>query len=146
MLVSALFVGVAAVPFVPLRVTTVSAMPDVEEMLANAGCTAKLTALLDKIPSLTTTSPVVASLGTDVIISGSLQVVGLASVPLKLTVLAPCAAPKLVPVIVTTAPIAPDIGKILLTEGGTRTVNFAGLLANPFTVTTRLPVAALLAT
>ena len=40
----------------------------------------------------------------------ALQLVGVAAVPLNLTVLVPCVAPKFVPVIVTDVPTGPDVG------------------------------------
>ena len=40
-----------------------------------------------------------------------LHVVGVAAVPLKLTVLVPCVAPKFAPVIVTEVPTAPAVGE-----------------------------------
>jgi hypothetical protein len=39
-----------------------------------------------------------------------LQVVAVAAVPLKVTVLPPCVAPKFVPVIVTGVPTVPEVG------------------------------------
>jgi hypothetical protein len=70
------------------------------------------------------------------------QLVGVALVPLKFTVLAPCVAPKLVPVIVTEVATGPLVGDRLVTLGGTGTVKLTPLLARPPTVTTTLPVVA----
>ena len=50
------------------------------------------------------------------------QVVGVAVVPLNVTVLVPCVAPKLVPVIVTAVPTGPLVGARLVSVGGTVTV------------------------
>jgi hypothetical protein len=50
----------------------------------------------------------------------ALQLVGVAAMPLKLTVLAPCVAPKFAPLIVTDVPTTPDVGfklAILAGEG-----------------------------
>jgi len=50
----------------------------------------------------------------------ALQLVGVAAVPLNLTVLVPCVAPKLAPAIVTDVPTNPDAGfrlAILVGEG-----------------------------
>jgi hypothetical protein len=46
-----------------------------------------------------------------------LQLVGVAAVPLKLTVLLPCVEPKFAPVIVTEVPGTPDVGDKLLMLG-----------------------------
>ena len=63
--------------------------------------TVKLTPLLAVPPTVTTTLPVVAPLGTGTAMLDALQLVGFAITPLKLTVLAPIDVPKLVPAIVT---------------------------------------------
>ena len=72
----------------------------------------------------------------------SLQLVGVARVPLNATVLLPWVAPKLVPVIVTAAPTAADVGDKLVMLGAVTTVNGDPALATPLTVTTTLPVVA----
>jgi hypothetical protein len=73
----------------------------------------------------------------------ALQLVGVAVVPLNFTVLVPCVAPKLAPLIVTDDPTIPDVGFTLVMFGaGTVTVKFTPLLATPPTVTTTLPVVA----
>ena len=73
--------------------------------------TVKFTPLLGKLPTMTTTFPVVAPLGTVRTILVSLQLVAkVIWVPLKVTVLFVCAVPKPVPVIVTEVPTAPDTG------------------------------------
>src|SRR5215472_17144226 len=74
----------------------------------------------------------------------ALQLVGVAVVPLNLTVLLPCVGPKVVPLIVTAAPTAPDVGERLLMLG--ITVKLTPLLATPLTVTTTFPVVAPLGT
>jgi hypothetical protein len=69
------------------------------------------------------------------------HVIGVAVVPLNLTMLEPWVAPKFVPLIVTEVPTGPLAGVKLVTVGdGTVTVNTAPLLAKPPTVTTTLPV------
>src|SRR5207247_3448146 len=68
-------------------------------------------------------------------------VIDVAAVPLNTTVLDPCAAPKLVPVIVTDVPTGPDVGASDVIDGGTVTVNATPLLGE-FVVTTTLPVVA----
>jgi len=75
------------------------------------------TPLLAFPPTFTTTFPVVAPLGTDETIEVALQLVGVAVVPLNVTVLVPLVEPKLLPEIVTDAPIAPEFGDRLLIVG-----------------------------
>jgi hypothetical protein len=72
----------------------------------------------------------------------ALQLVGVAVVPLNLTVPLPWLDPKLVPVIVTEAPTAPDVGERLVMCGAGTTVKFTPLLDLFETVTTTLPVVA----
>jgi len=119
-------------------------VPDVGDIpdIDGATTTVKFTPLLLAPPTFTTTLPVVAPEGTGALIEVALQLVGVAVVPLNLTVLDPCVAPKFVPVIVTTVPIPPEVGKRLLMAAVATTVNFTPLLAFPFTVTTTLPVVA----
>jgi hypothetical protein len=71
-------------------------------------------------------------------------VVGVAVVPLNLTVLVPCVAPKFAPATVTGAPTGPDVGERLVMLGADTvgTVNGRPLLATPDTVATTLPVVA----
>jgi hypothetical protein len=112
-------------------------------MLGAGGVTVKLTPLLATPPTVTTTFPVVAPVGTGTTILVALQLVGVAVVPLKLTVLPPCGAPKFVPLIVTAVPTAPELGDRLVMIGvGAVTVKLAPLLATPPTVTTTFPVVA----
>ena len=49
----------------------------------------------------------------------ALQFVGAATVPLKVTVLVPCVAPKFIPVIVTEVPTAPEVGARFVMPGVT---------------------------
>jgi len=63
-------------------------------------------------------------------------VIAVTVVPLKVSVLVPWVAPKLVPVIVTKAPTAPDVGDKLVMLGADTTVNVLPLLATPLAVTT----------
>ncbi len=65
--------------------------------------------------------PVVAPLGTGATMLAALQLVGVAAVPLNMTVLVPCVAPKFAPVIVTSVPTGPEVGDALAmlgAEGG----------------------------
>jgi hypothetical protein len=48
----------------------------------------------------------------------ALQLVGVATIPLNLTVLVPCVAPKFAPLIVTEVPTAPDVGFRLVMLAG----------------------------
>jgi hypothetical protein len=126
MLVALQLVGVAAVPlnltvlvpcvapkFAPVMLTDVPATPEVGLRLVIVGTgavTVKVMPLLAAPPTATTTLPVLAPLGTGATILFALQLVGVAAVPLNLTVLVPCVAPKFAPVIVTEAPTKPDVG------------------------------------
>src|SRR5580765_906009 len=155
MLVADQLVGVAVVPlkrtvlvpcvapkFVPVIVTDVPTGPVVGDKLVMLGATVtvKLTPLLAD-PTVTTTLPVVAPVGTGATMLVADQLVGVAVVPLNFTVLVPGVAPKFVPVIVTDVPTAPVVGERLVMLG-TVTVKLTPLLADPPTVTTTLPVVA----
>ncbi len=91
-------------------------------------------------PAVTTTAPVVALAGTGTVMLVSLQLDGVADVPLNVTEPAPCVVPKLTPEIVTRSPTAPDVGDRLLILGATEKVT--PLLMSPPTVTTTGPVVA----
>ena len=99
--------------------------------------TVKLTPLLAAAPTATTTLPVVAPAGTGTTMLVADQLVGVAVVPLNLTVLAPWVAPKPVPVMVTEVPVDPEVGDKLVMFGVT--VKSTPLLATLATVTTTLP-------
>lgn len=116
--------------------------PEVGERLLIFGATVKLAPALATPETVTTTLPVVAAEGTGTRILVSLQPVGVAAVPLNLTLLVPCAAPKFVPVIVTGSPGEPEVGERLLMVGVGSTVKALPLLATPETVTTTFPVVA----
>jgi len=97
--------------------------------------------LLAVPPTVTTTLPVVAPVGTGTTMLVALQLVGVAVVPLNFTVLVPFVEPKFVPVIVTDAPTRADVGfKLVILGAGVVTVKATPLLATPPTVTTTLPV------
>jgi len=89
--------------------------------------------------TVTTTLPVVAPAGTGTVMLPADQAVGVAAVPLKVTVLAPWLAPKLVPLIVIAVATGPLDGERLVSVGVGITVNVSALLASPPTVTTTLP-------
>lgn len=126
MLVALQPVGVAVVPlkvtallpcvapkFIPVIVTEVPTGPEVGDKLVMLGVdvTVKLTPLLATPETVTTTLPVVAPVGTGATMLVALQLVGVAVVPLNVTVLLLCVDPKLVPVIVTNVPTAPEVGE-----------------------------------
>src|SRR6266446_2567325 len=166
MLVVLQLAGVAATPLnftvpvpctapksAPLIVTDVPTTPDVGfslVMLGGGEVTAKFIPLLATPPTVTTTSPVDAPLGTGATMLVALQLVAVAVVPLKVSALAPCVVPKFVPAMVTDVPTAPDVGfKLVMLGGGEVTVKLTPLLmssAEPpplgALVTTTFPVAA----
>jgi hypothetical protein len=111
-------------------------------MLGAVEVTVKSTPLLATPLTVTTTLPVVAPFGTGTAMLEALQLVGVAAIPLNVTVLDPWLAPKFVPVIVTEVAIGPEVGLRVLMAGVGRTVKFTPLLAIPLTVTTTLPVVA----
>src|SRR5437867_9161930 len=90
--------------------------------------TVKFDPLLAAPLTVTTTSPVVAPFGTGAAMLVALQLVGVAAMPLNVTVLVPWLAPKFVPVIVTKLPTEPDVGFRLVILGGTMTVKLKPLL------------------
>src|SRR5207249_12339237 len=105
--------------------------------------TVTLTPLLVPPPTLFPSFPVVAPAGTGTTMLVALQLVGAAAIPLNLTVLDPCVAPKFAPAIVTDVPTNPDVGfKVVMLGAGTVTVKLTALLATPPTVTTTFPVVA----
>src|ERR1700674_5907221 len=124
MLAALQLVGVAAIPlnltvlvprvvpkFAPAIVTAVPTAPDDGVRLVRLGAdavTVKLMPLLATPPTVTTTAPVVAAVGTGTTMLAAFQLVGVAAVPLNVTVFVPCVAPKFAPAIVTAVPTAPD--------------------------------------
>jgi len=113
----------------PVIVTEVPSTPEVGFRLVMLGAgtvTVKLVPLLATPPTVTTTFPVVAPAGTGATMLVALQLVGVAVVPLNLTVLVPCVAPKFAPVIVTDAPTNPEAGlKPVILGPGTVMVTLA---------------------
>ena len=98
--------------------------------------------LLAAAPTVTTTLPLVAPLGTGTTMLVADQLVGVAVVPLNLTVLVPWLAPKFVPLIVTDVPTGPPVGDRLVRLGAPVTEYVSPLLAAPPTVTTTAPLVA----
>src|SRR5258708_7190691 len=90
---------------------------------------------------VTTTGPVVAPTGTATPMLLAFQLEGVATAPLKVTVLAPCELPRFDPLIATVVPTGPDIGEIPEMVG-TTTEKLTPLLRAPPTVTTTGPVVA----
>ncbi len=130
---------------VPVIETDVPTTPEVGDKLVMLGAATTVNdlPLLPTPLRATTTFPVVAPLGTVATMDVALQLAMLvAVVPLNLTVLVPCVAPKFVPVIVTDAPTAPVVGERLVMLGVGRTVNDEGLLSTPLAWTITLPVVA----
>lgn len=126
---------------VPEIATEVPVAPDVVPRFKMAGVTTNVPPVYPWPPILTTTGPVVPPSGTGTPILFMLQVVGDASTPLKVTVLAPCVSPRLDPLIVTSVPAGPDSGEIPEIVG-TTTVKFRALLGAPPTVTSTGPLVA----
>ena len=155
MLVALQLVGAAVVPlnvtvlvpcvppkFVPVIVTEVPNGPEEGLMLVMLGAwiTVKVIPLLASPPTVTTTGPVVAPAGTGAMMLVALQFDTVAIVPLKVTVLVPCEAPKLEPVIVMAVPTAPEVWLKLVMLGAVAPPPFAAL--NAANATPQLPEAA----
>jgi hypothetical protein len=71
-----------------------------------------------------------------------LQLVGIATVALNVTLLVPCDVPKFAPLIVTEVPTGPDVGLKFVMLGATATVKSTPLLGTPPTFTNTFPVVA----
>jgi len=127
---------------VPVIVTKSPTAPVVGDspVMLRVSITVKLIPLLATPEADTTTFPVVASAGTGTAMLVALQEVGLASVPLKLTVPLPCGDPKFVPVIVTEVPTTPVFTDRLVILGAGTTVKLTPLLPTPLAFTTTFPV------
>lgn len=108
----------------------------------------KIAGLLGTPPTITTTGPVVTPFGTATEMLVALQHVehGVAGVPLNVTVLDPCDAPKFAPLIVTVVPMGPEIGERLVMPGPDPAAKATPLLCAPDTVTTMFPAVAPLGT
>jgi len=130
--------------FAPAIVTDIPTVPEfgVKLVMLGGTTTVKFTALLARPPTVTTTLPVVAPVGTGTAMLVAVQLVGVAVVPLNVTVLVPCEVPKFAPAMVIDVPTVPELGVKLVMLGGMRTVKLTPLLAAPPTVTTTLPVVA----
>jgi hypothetical protein len=104
--------------------------------------TVKFKPLLAMPLVVTTTLPVVAPVGTGTTMVVAFQLVGVAAVPLKLTVLVLCVAPKFAPLMVTEVPTGPKFGLRLVMLAAGVTVKTTPLLGTPPTFTSTLPVVA----
>src|SRR2546428_3270946 len=91
-----------------------SVVPAINGSSVNGTVTVKDAPLLATASTVTTTLPVVAPPGTGTTMLVADQFVGVAVVPLNVTVLVPLVAPKFVPVIVTAAPTTPLVGDRLV--------------------------------
>src|SRR5580765_2821597 len=96
-------VPLVAPKLVPAIVTEVPTGPLAGERLVSVGATVTVygSELLARPLAVTTTLPVAAPAGTGTTMLVADHDVGVATVPLNVTVLAPCDAPKSVPAIVT---------------------------------------------
>jgi hypothetical protein len=132
MLVALQLVGVAVLPLnftvlapfaaPKLAPAMVTAVPTAAEtgfkLLIRGDCsTVKATPALATPPAVTTTFPLVAAAGTGTTILIALQLVGVAAVPLNVTVPAPCVVPKLVPAMVIAVPTGAEVGLKLEIKG-----------------------------
>jgi hypothetical protein len=101
-------------------VTDVPISPDAGFKLVMLGpgtVTVKFMPLLAAPPTVTTTFPVVAPAGTSTTTLVALQLVTVEAIPLNVTVLVPCVAPKFAPLIVTELPTNPEVGLKLVMLG-----------------------------
>ena len=93
-------------------------------------------------PTVTTTDPVVAPDGTGTVILPEAHAVGVADVPLNVTVLVPCVLPNAVPVMVIGVVTTPSVLDRLAIAGPGWTVKFTPTDELPLTVTTIFPLVA----
>jgi hypothetical protein len=110
--------------FWPVMVTPVPAAPLMGErdVIVAPGVTVKVTPLLVVPPDTIVTGPVVVPAGTGTTMLESLQLMGVAAVPLKFTTLVPCGIPNPEPAIVTTELTVPEVGVSEEMLGGGMTV------------------------
>ena len=142
-----LFAG-AVLKFVPVIVTVASTAPlnGLKLVMVGGGSvTVKLEELV-AVRELTVTeiAPVVAPVGTVVVILVAVEADTVAAVPLKLTLLLAGVALKFVPVMVIVVPTTPLDGlKLVIVGEGRVTVKFDALVAvKEFTMTETVPVVA----
>ena len=95
---------------------------DISAESASGDTTVNVEELLVPAPGTETTTGIAPSatpLGTGTTMLVLLQLVGVAEIPPKVTVLVPCVFPKPVPATVTDVPIGPDAGVRLVIAGAT---------------------------
>jgi len=89
--------------------------------------------VLEESPTVTTTLPVLAPVGTSTTIEVLLQlIIEVAFVPLNETVLVPCVEPKFVPVMVIPIPMGPsgsESGGVMVGTGVADTTKLADVVA-----------------
>jgi hypothetical protein len=85
--------------------------------IVGVGITAKAIPLLCTPPTMTTTFPDIAPVGTGTTICVAVQLVGTPVAVAKVTVLRPWLDPKLLPVTVTESPLIPEVGARLVIWG-----------------------------
>jgi hypothetical protein len=108
-------------------------MPLVETKIDEV--TVNATPLLTIPATVTDTFPELAPFGTDTTIWVSLQLSGVAKVPLNETVLERCFRPNPAPVMVTVVPAGPEVGETPLIEAGEVTKKLTPSTVTPLTVT-----------
>jgi hypothetical protein len=101
-------------------------------VMLGAGVSVNVDPLLACPPTVTTTGPLVAPVGTGAVMDVALHAVGVEAIPLKLTVLLVCVLRKFVPAITTEVPTAPVLGVRLVIVG-------AGAPRGNTTVESKLP-------
>jgi hypothetical protein len=85
-------------------------VPESVQFVVQLANTVKADPLLAVPNTVTITLPVVAPAGTDTVMLVALQALAAAAaIPLNATMLVPCVAPKLVPVMVIDVPAGPEV-------------------------------------
>jgi len=133
----------------PVITTDEFTAPLLGDKLLMTGAAVNVAPLLGTPLTVTTTGPVVTPAGAEVVILVAVQLaleMVPTAVPLKVTVLDPWVAPKLVPLMTTAVPAVPETGAMLVMLGVGSTVKLTPLLALPPTVTVALPLIAPLGT
>jgi hypothetical protein len=107
------------VKLLPVTVTVAPTGPEVGDkpVMAGDGVTVKLLVLLPFPLTVTTTLPDVAPAGTWTCRLVALHETQVTGVPLNVTVLVPCDAPKPLPTMATNVPTGPDCGVISCIAG-----------------------------
>ena len=103
----------------PVIVNVAATAPEVDDnpVMTGEGVTVKLLVLLAFPLTVTTTLPVVAPAGTCTCKLVALHETQVTGMPLNVTVLVPCDAPKPVPTMTTNVPTGPDWGVISCIAG-----------------------------